>query len=193
MTDNVAYYLKTKEQTRVKRLANIRTRSAKQKKNKRKYDKLKEATLQAKKEYLKQQGTYRKGMNLDDPFQDIDNNDGKPPADDGNKKKKRSHCEFCGKSDHLTKRSKKCTAGPEATKRFQKVDGTILALHPNLPADPDVLDELQDCDRMDCLPFNAVYESDSNSDQPLITRSDAWNENNDGNNDAPVGIIRGVI
>ena len=68
LTPNVAYYLHTREKSRVKRLETIRTRAAKQKKNKRKYDKLKDATLQAKKEFLKRQGAYQKGMNLDDPY-----------------------------------------------------------------------------------------------------------------------------
>ena len=62
LTDNVAYYLHTKEKIRVRRLDMIKTRSAKQKKNKRKYDKLQEATRQAKKEFLKREGAYQKGM-----------------------------------------------------------------------------------------------------------------------------------
>jgi hypothetical protein len=50
LTDNVAYYLHLKEKTRVKRLAKLKTKEAKLKKNKRKYDKLAEHTLIAKKE-----------------------------------------------------------------------------------------------------------------------------------------------
>jgi hypothetical protein len=65
LSDNVAYYLNTREK---KRLAAIRTKAAKLKKNKRKFDKLKKATTQAKKEFHKRQGTYKKGMNMDDPY-----------------------------------------------------------------------------------------------------------------------------
>jgi hypothetical protein len=154
LSDNVAYYLKTREKRRAKRLETIRTKAAKLLKNKRKFDKLKEATVQAKKELIKRQGTYRKGMNLDDPYGDGE--DTKPPA----KKKAKSNafCEYCGRSDHVTKRSKKCTAPPlESQKKYQKEDGTLLT---GPPADPPVaLDpsdlNLQDCHNMDAMPFDA--------------------------------------
>jgi hypothetical protein len=83
----------------------IKTWAAKQKKSKRKYDKLTEATRHAKKEFLK----YRKGMNIDDPYIEEEGKDdeeeaavNKPPA----KKKNMEFCEYFGRSNHLTKKSK---------------------------------------------------------------------------------------
>ena len=169
LTDNVAYYLKTRETNRNKRLLGLRTRAAKQKKNKRKYDRLKEATLQAKKEYHKRQGTYRKGMNLDDPFGEL--TDKKQPA--AKRANKGSlFCEYCGGSDHLTKRSKKCTATVDSVKRFAKETGLLLtAAVPMEQLDLEWDQALsQDCDRMDSLPFDAEY--DSGNDNLLLGAGD---------------------
>jgi RIO-like serine/threonine protein kinase len=65
LTPNVEHYLLKKESKRINKLEKIRSSEAKKEKNKRKYEKLKEHTLQAKKEFHKRQGTYRKGMNMD--------------------------------------------------------------------------------------------------------------------------------
>jgi hypothetical protein len=67
VTANMEHYQKMKEQNRHKRLVKIRTRTAKVNKNKNKYNKLQEYTKIAKMELHKRSGTYRKGMNLDDP------------------------------------------------------------------------------------------------------------------------------
>ena len=58
LTNNVAYYLHTKEKSRVTRLEKIKAIAAKKMKNKRKYERLQQATRIAKKEFLKRQGTY---------------------------------------------------------------------------------------------------------------------------------------
>jgi hypothetical protein len=82
LTNNVVHYLKIKEATRLKKLDRSKTSNAKKAKNKRKYEKLKEHTKKAKMELHKRQGTYRKGMNLDDPFelQDEEAGSAKKPA-----------------------------------------------------------------------------------------------------------------
>jgi hypothetical protein len=67
VTDNVAYYLKLKEKNRAKRLWKIKTNEFKVKKNKRKYDLLAKHVKVEKIERRKREGTYQKGMNLDDP------------------------------------------------------------------------------------------------------------------------------
>jgi hypothetical protein len=72
LTNNVSYYLEIKEKNRRKRLAKVKTKEAKLKKNKRKYDKLAEDVKVAKMEKHKRQGTYRRGMNLDDPVDETD-------------------------------------------------------------------------------------------------------------------------
>ncbi len=161
LTANVAYYLRLKEKTRVKRLAKVKTKEAKIKKNKRKYDKLAKATVVAKKELHKRQGTYRKGMNLDDV---VDTTEQQPA-----KKSTARYCEFCGAKGHTTKRSAKCTARDSMVIRFNKEDGRLLLSNNNLPAgaliEPEHLDAAanlarNDCDNMDSLPFDADYDSD---------------------------------
>jgi hypothetical protein len=168
-TDNVAYYLKTKKNIHVKRLAKLKVRESKHKRNKRKHEKLAEHTKIAKKEFHKRQGTYWKGMNLDDTMDD------EPAA-----KRAAKFCEYCGKSSHLTKRSKKCTAQESSVKRFNKENGTLL-LQANLPIgaalEPAVLDaeaELaaEDCCDMDLTPFEADYSSDVDA-RPLFVEGEA--------------------
>jgi hypothetical protein len=65
----VERYLKTKENTRMKKLAKVKTSSAKKQKNKRKYEKLSENVKIAKMELHKRLGTCWRGMNLDDPIE----------------------------------------------------------------------------------------------------------------------------
>ena len=136
-------------------------KSCRVEKKKRKYDKLKEATLQAKKEFHKRQGTYRKGMNLDDPFGEIrvamikqEEDKRKPAAKRLKTNSNKYFCEYCGVAGHLTKRSKKCTATLQSSKLYQKDDGTLLSEAPRLIVNnAEALDEMWDCDQMDSLPF----------------------------------------
>ena len=160
LTDNVEYYLRLKERTRVNRLQKLKTCEAKIKKNKRKYNKLAEHTKIAKKELLKREGMYRRGMNLDDPF----GNDAVKPAAKKTKGSSAKFCEYCGHSDHLTRRSAKCTAKLSSVKRYNKDDGRLLLQNPLLrigaTAEPDdsvsaALLAREDCDHMDSLPFDA--------------------------------------
>jgi hypothetical protein len=115
MTDNVVHYLK---------IAKVKTSTAKKEKNKRKYEKLKEHTKKAKLERHKRQGTYRKGMNLDDPIEDVGNKEDNGDDDAGRKlaakkqKKLTGYCEYCGQKGHLQKRSKKCQAGIDSCKKY---------------------------------------------------------------------------
>jgi hypothetical protein len=178
LSDNVAYYLNTREKRRCKRLEFIRTKAAKLKKNKRKYDKLKEATSQAKKEFHRRQGTYRKGMNMDDPFGEDNDPDGstKPPA----RKKAKAFCEYCGRSDHLTRKSKKCNAPLEPVKKYRKEDGTLLTEAPAAPVvDPSDIN-LLDCHNMDRFTFDTEYDS-SDENLVLVTMDDLEDNSNSAN------------
>ena len=210
MTTNVEHYLQKKESFRLKKLARIRTGEAKKNKNKRKYDKLKEHTRTEKIEFHKRQGTYRKGMNLDDPFgellngavvEDEDNSDKKPPT------KPSGFCEYCGKSDHVTKRSKKCTAPLDSAKRFRRQDGLLLTdnatgntsttknqeQQPNLDSllwavatiPPTHDDAAEDVDRYDSLPWNAALSDDERETQSLDFHDDAgtWDTDDDEEGD----------
>jgi hypothetical protein len=169
LTNNVAYYLNTKEKTRVKRLAKVKTKEAKLIKNKRKYDKLADNVKIAKKELHKRQGTYRRGMNLDDPVGDVDNS-AKPPAAKKSKSTSARFCEYCGTKGHSTTRSGKCTAKGSVVKRFNTDTGTLLvasdtrlpmgtALEP-VALNAEGLLAQRDCDLMDSLPFDTEYESE---------------------------------
>ena len=69
---------------------------------------VKQHTRTAKIEFHKRQGTYQKGMNLDDPFgellngTEVDIKEGeKKPAAKRSKTKATSFCEYCRKSNHL--------------------------------------------------------------------------------------------
>jgi hypothetical protein len=160
MTNNVVRYLTIKEANRVKKHDNGKTSTAKKEKNKRKYEKLKANMKKAKLELTKYLGTYRKGINLDAPKQDLlDGGNGdevqqgarKPPA----KKRSTGHCKYCGKLGHATKKSKKCIASADSNKKYRRVDGTLLTGPPCLPvaafAD-HAQDDSIDCDNFDSMP-----------------------------------------
>jgi hypothetical protein len=170
MTPNVAHYLKVKEKKRVTRLAMIRTKDAKLLKNKSKYDKLKEHTDQAKKEFHQRQGTYRKGMNLDDPYGECFNGNDEEATTRPAKRAKvagpmAKFCEYCGNKGHLTKRSKKCsehgTTGPPA---FSKWDGMLLGAAGTVDATnedfgvPNI--DAADCGMNDATPFDCEDDVD---------------------------------
>jgi uncharacterized protein (DUF2384 family) len=67
ITDNVAHYLWVKENTRIKRLAKIQTANYKSVKYQLKRNNLEANTRLAKVEYLRKEGTYKTGMNVDGP------------------------------------------------------------------------------------------------------------------------------
>jgi hypothetical protein len=190
VTDNVSYYLRLKEKARVKRLENLKTKEAKLKKNKRKYDKLAEHTLIAKKELHKREGTYRRGMNLDDPEDET----GKPPAAAKRAKTNNTgkYCEFCGTKGHVSKRSAKCTAKESVVKRFNKEDGLLLAaMPPGAALEPELLNAAallarDDCDNMDSLPFDANYDSKEEQPAPFF-------DEDDDSDDESVQIMRAPI
>jgi hypothetical protein len=174
LTDNVAYYLKLKEKYCVTRLEAIKTNEAKRKKNKKKLDKLSEHTKLARIERRKREGTYRRGMNLDDPD---DDGGGKPPAA---KRSKRSNvfCEYCGASDHATRRSLKCTQRESSVKNYRRADGTLLSGPPAVPREDDSEEQEQDaaalllaandCSAMELIPWNADYSSDTEDQTPAF-------------------------
>jgi hypothetical protein len=166
LTNNVAYYLHKKEVARTKRLSKCKTREAKIEKNKRKYDKLVEHTRTAKMELHKRQGTYRRGMNLDDPIGDA--------VEEGptNKKSSRGkYCEYCGAKGHLTQRSGKCTAKGSTVKKFDASTGlpTVGQAANGSTVDAEDVEALRDCDRMDSIPFDADYESEPEQIASLAT------------------------
>jgi hypothetical protein len=222
MTDNVAHYLRIKENTRVKRLAKIRTKEAKLSKSQAKRTKLAGDTRLAKTEFLKREGTYRKGMNVDDPYGELPADGNNDNEDNARKPAARNvrannsgklYCEYCGKKGHATKKSRKCSAALDSNKKYRREDGTSLALPAqavvaeatatteDLDADDDFLmpasilddDHQLDCHETDCIPFdNEVQDDDSDSDLDLFHDTTTWEEE-DG--DEPTGnmLPRGFL
>jgi hypothetical protein len=184
LTDNVVHYLKIKEATRLKKHGRSKTSNAKKAKNKRKYEKLKEHTIKAKLERHKRQGTYRKGMNLDDPLEVPDENvsEKKPAA---KKQKPMGFCEYCGQEGHITKRSKKCTAPLDSSKKYRKADGTLLT-EPQQSAAEDDIDEGIDFDLMPLVAMPGEEEYSDLAAQAL--GEDAWECDSDG-----VAVVGGNI
>jgi hypothetical protein len=197
MSDNVVHYLKIKEAWRVQKLAKVKTGAAKKNKNKRKYDKLKEHTMKAKMELHKRQGTYRKGMNLDDPFGPlVDGVDGQENIKTKAAAAKR-FCEYCGIAGHLTMKSKSCLAPAGSTKKYRKVDGTLLTepqrlIEANTMADAE--NDIDDCDNFDSMPLVAVLGEEESFDIDVALNPSAallegaWN-NADNSGDVEVGMI----
>jgi hypothetical protein len=185
VTDNVAYYLKLREKHRMGRLQKIKTNDYKVKKNKRKYEALIEHTKIAKIERHKRHGTYRRGMNLDDPgVEEL------PTM--ANKKAKRVHCEYCGKSTHATRKSKKCTA-KDATEKIYRKDGTLLTGPPApITEDEDVVAAINadDCDAMDSTPWDADVAL---ADDAIGITNPFSDADNDLDLDPEVFVVGGTI
>jgi hypothetical protein len=148
LTLNVEHYLEKKETSRLRKIEKMKTKEAKKEKNKRKYDKLKDHTRTAKIEFTKRIGTYRTGMNMDDPFgellnggvRDIEDEDEqvKKPAAKRTKSTAKFHCMFCGKTGHLTKRAKNCIMHGimDAPILFRREDGSLLTEPPQQQQEP---------------------------------------------------------
>ena len=132
-------------------------------------------------------------MNSDDPFGELINGqqhgDRKPAAKKPTNQST-GFCEYCGAGDHLTKRSKKCTAALDSAKKFRKENGTLLLEAQTVPLTVPptaMLLALQDCDQMDSLPFDAEYNSDDD-DQQLAGDWAAADDDNES-----VAVVGGTI
>ena len=136
----------------------MKTREAKKKHNKRKYDKLKEDTLIARKQRHMRQGTYRKGMHLEDDWQDLL----------VKKKKAPLICPhpFCGLKGHKTICSKKCRANPQRLQNdkelkeqydaFMTVRAALTGAAPNASEEgAGINDDADDLEMYDTLPLQA--------------------------------------
>jgi hypothetical protein len=204
MTENFAHYLRLKENNRVKRIAKTKTKEAKLSKNTNKRNKLQADTRIAKTEYMRREGTYRKGMNMDDPFGELmaAEEDNRKAAAKGNKRTYTAtskFCEYCGKKGHATNKHKKCTATLQCPKKYKRDDGSllVLALPSVLDDDNDdfvlpasILDDdhMIDCDANDMLPFDhEVQNDDDDSDMDLFHDTTTWSEDEPDEPDGPVG------
>jgi hypothetical protein len=179
MTENVEHYLRVRESARIRQIQGGKTQEAKKVRNKNKYIKLQEHTRTAKMEYLKRAGVYRSGMNMDDPFGELLNGEEdtrKPAAKRHKKNSAIQFCEYCGKSDHLTKWSTKCSAHNEVApqRKYRRLDGSLLSgppapfteactVAPVVDTALLLTDAARDVDRLDSLPFDHQMDSDDDS------------------------------
>jgi hypothetical protein len=217
VTDNVAHYLRIRENTRVKRLEKLTLKESKVTRTANKRNKLQADTRAAKTEFLKRQGTYRKGMNVDDPYGELpadgrDTNEEEEGIEDARKPAAKrtnlgptKYCEYCGKKGHATTKSKKCTASDGAAIKYRRDDGTLLSLvqgpvePPNDGADDEfvmdamILDEDHqlDCHQNDLIPFDNDVQDDDD-DYDLFHDAGTWEDDTDGEED-PFAITRGEL
>jgi hypothetical protein len=207
VTDNVAHYLLIKENTRLKRLAKIKTKEAKLSKNQSKRNKLQADTRVAKTEFLRREGTYKKGMNVDDPYGELptgadndDEVDARKPAARRRatavKNSTKLYCEYCGIRGHATQKHSKCTAAKNSTKIYKRDDGSLLPLQETLAAaataddDSDdgflmptgLLDEnhLIDCHENDLIPLDTEVQDDGDSsDLDIFHDAHTWDNDDE--------------
>jgi hypothetical protein len=181
----------------------VKTNQSKKDKNKRKYEKLKEYTEKAKMEFHKRQGTYQRGMNLDDPLGPLlvedDNDEMKPPA---KKNRIQGFCEHCGKKGHVAMKSKKCTAIPGSSKMYRRIDGTVLTEAERVVQENTMIDahnDSNDCENDDCMPLVAVPGEDGNFDVDTALNPTAalydqfFNGTPDSDDDDSVQLVGGNL
>lgn len=166
---SVLYFFKQKDLYRTKRLESLKTVEKKKLRMERKFEQLRNDEIEARTARAKRNGTYRRGMNMDegdssDNGKEDDGTRGKPQR----KKKKRSQviCPFCKKIGHSTTRSKKCDMN--AANVGAAGDGIA-----NLKIDGDVGDGT-DQDAMDSMPL--TYYSDSDGVADLFYDVGTWSD-----------------
>jgi hypothetical protein len=193
MTNNVSHYLRLRENSRVQRLTKIRTKDARLAKTEKKRTKLRADIRVAKGEFLRREGTYRKGINLDDPYGEVpangneDDGDRKPAAKSNSSK---LFCEYCGLKGHATTKSRKCIKDNHAPKAYSRLDGSLLVVATPAVANDDendddgflmpteILDENHqvDCHQNDLIPLDTEVQDDYGSDYDLFHDANTWSE-----------------
>ena len=130
MSPELRNYLQKRDNQRNKKIAMYKTKDYKLKRGKKKMDKKKESANIAQKERMRRQGTYKRGMAIDDLWT-IPENEAPvcQPVAKKRKGKQKQYCPFCGKTTHATTRSKKCEqhGNAHAEKLYRKEDGVLLS------------------------------------------------------------------
>jgi hypothetical protein len=166
---------------------------------------LQEDSRLAKIEFLKREHTYRKGMNVDDPYSEVpvdDNDEAEDTRKPAAKKQTTNriasnYCKFCGKRGHATQKSKLYTALPGSKKKYRKDDGSLLEILPTATAaakagneseDKFVMDQAIlhddheiDCHMNDLIPFDTEVQEDDD-DMDLFHDAGTWSDNEDEDN-----------
>ena len=163
MEPPVLYFLQQKDRSRSKRLADLKKKEVKKQRMAKKFSRLKDDEIEARKARMKRAGTYRRGMNMDvDGCDDDDEGNNNKPS---KKSRKDVVCPFCGKRGHTTKRSKHCDKNPNN----------------ELATDPTTNDEADDIDAMDRLPLDGGNDGDGDdSDMDLFFDVGTWSDEEEG-------------
>ena len=177
LTGSVAHYLQVKEQQRSRRLQEQKKAEKKKARNKRKFDRLQQATLIAKKERLSRAGKYRRGMNLDiTAAEEAD----LPVVRTVKKEVPTCPHPFCCMKGHKTTRSKACKANPERL----HLEGTTVACAAALEAatseiknEQETSLEALDLNQHEAVPF---LDADDSS-MEMYKEAQTWSEDEDGN------------
>jgi hypothetical protein len=136
-------------------------------------------------------------MNMDDPFADDDDDGGGKPPAKRTKRTTQKFCEFCGRSDHVLQRSKKC-ANPHSNVKLYRKDGTLLSeparTVPDAVTATDAATYIAatDCSGIDALPWDTDYTSEPEV-LPAFFNEDAGSDDDDERTVTAVGIVRANI
>ena len=167
--------MKVKARHRTKRLAKLRTAAKKLDRNKRKFEKLQQDTLTAKKERLTRAGKYKRGMNLDITMEEegaLSVRKVKPP----------SVCPhpFCGLIGHKTTKAKACKANPKRLELEGTAEACAVAIAraAGAPA-PAAVVGVVNADALDLTRHEEVPLDDSSID--MYEEANTWSEDEDGN------------
>ena len=188
MTPNVLNYLDVKHKCRSRRLELAKQKLSKKKRNKRKYEMLKEHTTIARKERAKRDG-YKTGMNLDNVEVSAQGQTTKQPRP----KRTVSVCPhpFCGKRGHKTTKSKHCLANPDRLKREGLEGASLAAVAAVAEDDANGVTNCNDDDNDDAANDLAAYESQpfEEFEEDLFYASGTWSEDDEGNVVLKSGVI----
>ena len=151
VTPPVAHFLRVKQDYRARRIAKSKTTAKKKDRVKRKLEALKDDERQAVKERAKRDGTYKKGMNMDEGGTDVYTEEDLQHKPSAKKKSMRNNdviCKHCGLKGHSTTRSKNCL-------KNQNNNQLQPAAVPSAPAENELLalDAAADVNAMDCMPL----------------------------------------
>jgi hypothetical protein len=180
MTDNVAYFLESKETKRMQQIAKTKETETKKNRLKNKHEKLWQDTIIAQKEQGKRDGTYKTGQNMDHVDDDADMPD---VPQNVRRKKPIPVCPHCHKEGHKTTKSKKClfyNGNNNNNEAAAQTDAQFLAVaaEPIHGYDAKMLDQmpLQDDPPSD-VSFDEFYDADEFQDD----------------DDSDVGIVTGNL
>jgi hypothetical protein len=144
ITPNVMHFLQVKEGARTRRSKKCKEAETKKKRNERKMEACRKDERQAHVDRAKKEGTYQKGMNMDEDGVDgymAEDLQQKQPARKKRKTNNNVVCMHCGLTGHTTTRSRMClkNKGNSATTGVPQQPAAVLSEHVVDEQEGDVL------------------------------------------------------